>query len=84
MKQIYLIILLLITPSCVRVETKAEYPEFSTVEKPQLQIITKNELSGVSNDTIIKLLKNDQALKDYSARLRAQIDEYMKWRSEQR
>lgn len=66
---------------CIQVD--AQYPAFEPVDKPELHVIKKNDLSGVSEETLQKLLENDQRLKDHGRRLQAQIDAYMEWREEQ-
>lgn len=70
---------------CISVKSNdVKYPAFSPVEAPQLETITRDELSGVSAETTRKLLTNDQKLKDYSKRLAAQIQAYNDWINRQK
>ena len=77
------IILTLTLSGCISPQVKAEYPEFPDTPKPQLHVISSNDLAGVPPDVVQKLVENDQKLKDHIKRLRAQIAAYMQWREEQ-
>lgn len=59
------------------------WPDFPETPKPSLDVITAEEVSCLAPDVLQRLLDNDQKLKNYSERLRTQIERYRQLKEEQ-
>ncbi len=69
---------------CVSVKSpNVKYPIIDAAQRPTLSTITKDELSSVPQETLQKLLENDQKLKTHISRLEAQIKTYNDWAKNQ-
>lgn len=58
------------------------WPEIPGAERPDLAVVTSEEIAPLSEDVRQRLLDNDQKLKNWGARLEAQIAEYNRQREE--
>jgi len=60
-----------------------QYPIIQVPSKPILQIISTEDLRGLSDETIRKIIFNDDTLKHYIEQLEASITTYNNWAREQ-
>ena len=58
------------------------YPIIQIPNSPQLHTITQDELRPLNDDTIRKLVMNDNRLKNHIEKLEAAINAYNKWATE--
>ncbi len=58
------------------VTVRSEFPILPKPEKPLLEKVSSDEVSGLEQEVIQKIVDNDSKLKDYSKKLEKVIDEY--------